>query len=113
MEPITSKKSRSQYSSEQRQQLLGEFKESKMSASEFSRLHGINVSAFGKWLTRERRKGGTPSGRQARKQARPTGFAELQISQSPAQAAKAVLYAEVHSIRIYQPVSASYLKELQ
>jgi transposase-like protein len=113
MEPITSKKSRSQYTPEQRQQLLSEFKESAVSASEFSRMHGLNVSAFGKWLARERKKGTNPAGRPARKQARPAGFAALQITQPSAPAVKSVLYAEVRSIKIYQPVSASYLKELQ
>jgi transposase-like protein len=87
-----------------------------MSAREFSRLHGVNESAFGKWLSRERRKGSAPPGRQARPTGLPTGqagFAELQIVQPSAPAAKAVLYAEVRSIKIYQPVTASYIKELQ
>lgn len=121
MEQVTSKAvTRQFYTPQQRQDFLAGFKKSGMSAREFSKTHNINESAFGKWLSRERKKETTQPVRLARKRAKhpgapaeQSGFAELQVTAQPAMGMKPVWFAEVTSIRIYQSVSATYLKELQ
>jgi len=66
-------------------------------------MHSISNATFHKWQNKYRNKTVEGIG--------PTGFAHLQISSSSANT-DASLFAEVKGIRIYQPVAASYLKEL-
>lgn len=79
--------------------LLGEFKQRGMDAKEFCKTHGISEGVFYKWKARYLNK---PSAKQ-------TGFVTLQPS---AALQGTVLFAEVKGIKLYQPVTASYLKEL-
>lgn len=83
-------------------QLLNKFEESAVSIKEFCSEHSINPATFHKWQGRYK------AGAKQQKTGA-CGFATLQISQSPT---ASVLFAEVKGIRIYQPVAASYLKEL-
>lgn len=78
--------------------LLGEFKHSDMDAGEFCKAHGITEGVFYKWKARYLNK---PSAKQ-------NEFITLQ----PAMITDAVLFAEVKGIKLYQAVTASYLKEL-
>ena len=82
-------------------ELLDQFEKSKMTRAEFCKQHQINVSNFKKW--RSRYKTGTVGSTSS------PGFARVEIV-SPA--APASLFAEVNGIRIYQPVSAAFLKAL-
>jgi transposase-like protein len=101
------------YSGQQKQNFLADFKESGMTVKEFCKARGVSESAFRKWQVRERRTGSASATSRTTKRSKATGFAELQIAQPSSPAVKSVLYAEVRSIKIYQPVSASYIKELQ
>lgn len=80
--------------------LLGKFEKTNVSVKEFCTMHHISKAAFHKWQNRYKRKTETR-----------TGFAALQINPSIANTA-AALFAEVKGIKLYQPVAASYLKEL-
>lgn len=81
--------------------LLNEFEKAGVSVKEFCILHGISKAAFHKWQSRYKTK--------RQQKYKPGGFAELHITPSTA---TEVLFAEVKGIRIYQPVTAFYLKEL-
>jgi transposase-like protein len=90
---------RSRRTHEQIQNLLTEFGKSGYTVREFCRQHNLSAGTFHKWQSRHKSK--------PLKKANGTGFASLVIdSYSKA------LYAEVKGIRLYQPVSAAYLKEL-
>jgi Transposase len=82
--------------------ILADYKKSKLSIKAFCLEHNIASATFHNWKKKY-------SGRSV-KPARPTGFAELQIT-SPA-TREAPLFAEVRGIKIYQWVAAAYLKEL-
>lgn len=69
-----------------------------LTVSEFCGQHGLNKGTFHTWKKRYRTFGW--------KQPRP-GFVKLQVKQS-----MPGLFAEVNGIRLYQTVSASFLKEL-
>lgn len=77
-------------------QLLAEQNQSGQSIKSFCAAHGIATGTFHNW----KHKYGSGSSQE------PTGFASLQIIPEPG------LFAMVGNIRIYQPVSAAYLKEL-
>ncbi len=81
-------------------QLLEDFKRSGINANEFCKTLGITEGAFYKWRLRHGEK--SISGQ--------NGFVNLQASSSPG--FEPGLFAEVKGIRIYQAVSAQYLKEL-
>ena len=83
--------------------LLKECSKSKMSVKEFVKANGIHEATFYHWRNKYRNKP------RAKKVC--SGFAALKINPSPATQAVAS-FAEVKGIRIYQPVSSSYLKEL-
>ena len=101
MESITSKPSRSRRSIRQIHDLLRVFDEGNINATEFCKLHNISKGTFYKWQSRYKRN-------KEKKMNKP-GFAEVKIiSSSPG----SVLFAEVRGIRIYQQVSAAFLKEL-
>lgn len=80
--------------------LLGKFEKSNMSVKEFCLILHISKAAFHKWQNRYKRKTETRS-----------GFAVLQITPSGV-STNTALFAEIKGIKIYQPVAASYLKEL-
>ena len=109
------------YSPEQKQYLLAEFKESGLSVRDFCQLHNIADGTFRKWQMRQRRKQLKLQEQQLEKSrdangraAGQAGFAEVQIMEpSSPMPESLVLFAEVSIIKIYQPVSASYLKDLQ
>ena len=81
--------------------LLVAYKSSGLSASQFCDQHHIHKSNFHKWISRAKER--TDSRKKRR-----SAFAAVEVtaSQSP-------LFAEVNGIRIYQPVTALYLKELK
>jgi len=93
-------KPRSRRSIPQIHELLKQFAESKISVADFCKSNRIDKGTFYKWQSRYKHI--VPL-----KTERP-GFADVRIipSSSPA------LFAEVGVIKIFQPVAASYLKEL-
>ena len=103
MEQNEYKLSRTDYSQEQRLDFLARFKTAHTSVKEFCRRHGINESSFRKWQSRY--------GNNTETQVKAAGFAQLQISSAPVNT-PTKLFAEVKGIKIYQPVAASYLKDL-
>ena len=101
------------YTSQQKQYFLSEFSKSGMSSREFCKLHGLGESGFGKWQTKSRRLLAGVQGQQRSKPEKGAGFARLHIKSPVVKSSGQVgLFAEVGGIRIYQPVAASYLKEL-
>lgn len=78
--------------------LLSAFHKSDMNIKAFCQSQQISTASFHHWSKKFRNSAGT-------KNKRP-GFSTLQI------ATTAVLFAEVGGIKLYQPVSAAYLKEL-
>jgi hypothetical protein len=79
-------------------EILNEQKNSSLSIKTFCEKNNLASASFHNWKKRYGNDG----------TARP-GFTKLQIT-TPA--AGSVLFAEVYGIKIYQPVSAAYLKEL-
>ena len=79
--------------------LLAVFETSDHSVQQFCQMHNINAVNFHKWRSRYQR---NTDGKE-----RTPGFAAINVASTPA-----MLFAEVNNIRIYQPVSASFLKEL-
>ena len=90
-------------SKQQIQDLLNVFEKSNLSVKDFCKEHSIHPANFHKWKTRYKPKS-------ARKK-NSSGFATLDIVSSP-RIDLPGLFAEVKGIKIYQPVSASFLKEL-
>lgn len=80
--------------------LLELFSQCGLDAKEFCILHNITGSLFSKWHSRY----GNPATGKKNNFVLLQGTSELQNS--------SFLFAEVKGIRIYQAVSASYLKEL-
>ena len=83
--------------------LLDEFEKGEIGIPEFCSIHNICKATFHKWGSRYKEKVGKPG--------EPTGFTTLKIT-GENNSSPAILFAEVKGIKIYQPVSASYLKEL-
>ena len=81
-------------------QLLEDFKHSGTNPNDFCKGLGITEGVFYKWRSRHGEK--LASGE--------SGFVNLQTSSSPGY--EPGLFAEIKGIRIYQAVSAQYLKEL-
>jgi transposase-like protein len=79
------------------QKLLQEQAQSGQNVKSFCAAHGIASGTFHRWKNQHGADEATAT----------KGFATLQIASEPG------LFAIVGSIRIYQPVSAAYLKELQ
>jgi phosphoribosylamine-glycine ligase len=90
--------SRSRRSKQQILDLLSEFEKSKATAKDFCKQYNISPANFHKWKSRYK------SNETGMKKT--FGFATLDVISSSS------LFAEVKGIRIYQPVSASFLKEL-
>ena len=84
-------------------QLLDEFEKSTMSVSEFCIANDVCRATYHKWCSRYRSPGS--------KKLMSAGFASLDITPS-AGLGYATLFAEVRGIKIYQPVTAYFLKEL-
>ena len=85
---------------EQMKELKNEFEQTDLTVHSFSRLHNISTAILYRWKNAYQNGGGKSS-----------GFARVDLSSSPPCALPG-LFAEVRGIRIYQPVSASFLKEL-
>lgn len=83
--------------------LLDEFDNSNTSIPEFCVTHDICKATFHKWCSRYKPKPG--------KQEERNGFTTLKITTEKS-SGTAILFAEVKGIKIYQPVIASFLKEL-
>jgi len=79
--------------------LLAEFSKSNMTVKQFCQAHCINTGTFHKWQARDKIR--------VLPEAESPGFAPVAV-ESPS----AGLFAEVKGIRLYQPVSAMFLKEL-
>jgi hypothetical protein len=103
METVEIKPRGVQRSKEEIISLLDECRKGKFSVKEFVKLKGIHEATYYNW----RNKYGSKQG----KQRLSTGFATLKINPSPS-AHPPALFAEVKEIKIYQLVSAAYLKEL-
>ena len=81
-------------------QLLEDFTQSGINANEFCKTRGISEGAFYKWRSRYEKKS----------TAKQNKFVKLKVPSALAH--EPGLFAEVNGIRIYQPVTALYLKEL-
>jgi hypothetical protein len=93
---------RSRRSKQQIQDLLNEYEKSKLTVIAFCKLHRISAGNFHKWKSRYR------DMRVHKKKT--SGFAKVDvIDLSKPQMG---LFAEIKGIKIFQPVSASFLKEL-
>lgn len=82
--------------------LLDLFAKTDLSVNDFCRQHSISRANFHKWRSRYR------SNPVSKKNT--SGFTILDIASAPL--APQGLFAEIKGIRFYQPVSASFLKEL-
>jgi hypothetical protein len=100
MEQVTNKPRRMRRSQQQILNLLSEFEKSQVSVKDFCLMYNIGKATFHKWQSRYKSKPDQP---------KPAGFADVQII---APSLKGLLFAEVSGIKIYQPVAATYLKEL-
>lgn len=94
--------SRTRRNKQQIQDLLKEFEQSNLSAKDFCKKHQISRPNFHKWKSRYNSKRIFKN--------KNAGFATVEVVDLPG--ALQSLFAEVKGIRIYQPVSASFLKEL-
>lgn len=101
MEQINTKTMRHRRSKQQIQDLLTEFEQSKTTAKDFCRQHNISAGNFYKWKSRY----GGNAGKKTS-----SGFTVVDVVDSPS--VLQGLFAEVKGIKIYQAVSASFLKAL-
>jgi hypothetical protein len=100
MEQPKPAKSRIRRTQQQIQDLLNEFSKSDCTVREFCRINEIGQATFHKWQSRLKSN--------AAKKSISPGFANVLIDST----SQGALFAEVKGIRVYQPVSAAYLKEL-
>lgn len=91
---------RSRRTSAEIKDLLESFSQSGMSAKAFCMLHSISEASYYKWRSRYANKSTSKE----------NNF--VQLHETPDIKNGAMPFAEVKGIRIYQAVSASYLKEL-
>jgi len=103
METISAKKVRVFRGKETILNILSEHKKSNLSIKAFCDENNIASASFHNWKKKYRNS-------RASRVARP-GFATLRVTPSGPVAGPG-LFAEVNSIKIYQPVAAAYLKEL-
>ena len=82
--------------------LLRLFEQGSLTGRDFCKLHDIDKGTFNKWKSRY-------GVRVVTKKQEPSGFAKVDVVPSLVVPA---LFAEVSGIRIFQPVAASFLKEL-
>lgn len=97
MEPVRDTKARSFRKKQEVLQLLEKYDQSGQSIKSFCTSHNIAPGTFHNWKHKYKN---DVKGR--------VGFVPVQIVPSPS----AGLFAEVGAIKIYQPVSAAYLKDL-
>jgi hypothetical protein len=90
-------------SRQQIQELLRLFSKSNVSVKEFCRDHNIHPANFHKWRARYKSK--------VVSNPKSPGFSSIDIIAAPPNTFPQ-LFAEVKGIRVYQPVSAMFLKEL-
>ena len=83
--------------------IIADYKKSKLSVKAFCVENNIAQASFHTWKKKYSRR--------SVKSAKPCGFSAVQIT-SPATASGAPLFAKVREIKIYQWVTAAYLKEL-
>jgi hypothetical protein len=103
MEQHIAKPSGNRHSKEEILKILEEGKNSDLNVKEFVKTKSIHAATYYIWRNRY--------GDKAQKQRSLSGFARLKINPSPDNNGP-VLFAEVKGIKIFQSVSASYLKEL-
>lgn len=103
MDHSTNKISRLRRSHKQIEELLEGFEKGNSNIAEFCELHSISKATFHKWKSRYRTK--------TQKNAKGIGFARLKIPMRALDTPSG-LFAEVNGIKVYQPVAATYLKEL-
>ena len=82
--------------------ILADYKKSNLSIKAFCIENDIAQASFHTWKKKY--------GRRSVKPAKPVGFATLQIT--PPVTIETILFAEIKGIKIYQWVTAAYLKEL-
>lgn len=99
MEQQTSSTRRNRRTQEQIRELLLEFRKADLTVPQFCQSHKVSTGTFYKWQSRFKSK--------ALKKAGVSGFAPIVVGSS-----SNGLFAEVKGIRVYQPVSAEYLKQL-
>jgi hypothetical protein len=93
---------RSRRSKLQIQELLNEYEKSKLSVADFCKLHHISIKNFHRWKSRYKTNGVDKN--------KTSSFATLDVVDSTQFLPG--LFAEVKGIKVYQSVSASFLKEL-
>jgi hypothetical protein len=101
MEQVIQSLARTRRTRQQISALLAKYKSSGLTVADFCEGQQIHKSNFYKWVSRYQEK-------KKSKKIQRSAFAKVQIAPS-----QSVLFAEVDGIRIYQPVAASYLKELK
>jgi len=97
MEPVKNRKPRSFRKKQEILQLLNKYDQSGQSIKSFCAFHNIPNGTFHNWKHKYKNEANALP-----------GFAPVQVIPS----ASTGLFAEVGGIKIYQPVSAAYLKEL-
>jgi hypothetical protein len=90
---------RNRRTKEQIRDLLAEFRKTDITVKQFCQTHRISTGTFHKWKSGFKNKPFKKEG--------DSGFAPVVIGSSSPD-----LFAEIKGIRLYQPVSAAYLKEL-
>lgn len=100
MEELKKSVSRTRRTHKEIETLLSAFNKSGLPVNEFCSLHHITRGSFYKWQSRRKVKAAQKTNQAA--------FARVSVPSS----ATGALFAEVNGIRFYQPVAASYLKEL-
>lgn len=96
MESVKNSTRKSFRTRQERLQLLAEYEQGTQSIKSFCASHNIPTATFHNW-----KKNYTDFNKE------PSGFASIEVT-----SASTGLFAEVGRIKIYQPVSAAYLKEL-
>lgn len=100
MEELKKSASRKRRTHKEIEALLFAFDKSGLPVNEFCMLHHITRGSFYKWQSRRKVMSAQNKNGAA--------FAKVSVPSS----ATGVLFAEVNGIRLFQPVAASYLKEL-
>lgn len=99
MEQVIETKTRTRRTQQQISDLLAEFDNGNFTVKEFCQLKGLSYGTFHKWQFNRKNNF-------LNRQQNP-GFAPVKLTSS-----EHGLFAEVKGIRLFQPVSAAYLKEL-
>ena len=110
MEAAQLKTLRQRRSKQEVKDLLIAFEKSNSTIKEFCEVQNLSYGVFQKWRSRHgspARRKRTLTAQEFTKTEKP-GFADVRIIPS----SSATLFAEVNGIKLFQPVAASYLKEL-